>query len=332
MIGQLRHSEEGQTASMSTILKVADFSSSAWYGKSRRKEVPARRGPKCAHSDEEVLKAIRQFLQHPVFYGEGYKKLKKRLNYQHIVVGKERLRRILQENQLLQSGRPKPNGVSRKHDGTIKTPAPDQMYGLDIKEFRILGVKHYFLSVLDHFNDEVCAWLVTQKADRFAAMEVIRQAVIKRFGAVTKGICNHIALSARSDNGPQFTAKDFRKELEFLGIHLSPAFVRSPQCNGIVERFHRIINEQIFMMYEFENIAQAKEVIGNFITKYNGQWLLHRLGLLSPIEFRNKYEREIYVNMIDVESEISLRKSNEKRERYSDSTSVENFLKNCLHN
>jgi transposase InsO family protein len=332
MIERLRHSDEGQTAPMSTILKVADFSSSAWYGKSRRKEIPGRRGPKCTHSDEEVLKAIHKILQVPVFYGEGYKKLKKRLSYQHIIVGKERLRRILQENQLLQPSRPKPNGVSRQHTGTIKTPAPDQMYGLDIKEFRIQGVKHYLFSVIDHFNDEIHAWHVTPRADRFAAMEVIRQAVMKRFGSVEQGICKQISLSVRSDNGSQFISKDFRKELTFLGIHLSPAFVRSPECNGIIERFHRIINEQVFMIYAFESINQAKEVVGEFIRKYNEQWLLHRLGLISPIEFRNEFEKRTYVDIVDVASEISLKETNENRERYSDSTSVENFLKNCLHN
>ena len=332
MIEQLRHSEEGQTVPMCTILKVADFSSSAWYGKSRRKEVPERRGPKCTHSDEEVLQAVRQILQNPVFYGEGYKKLKKRLSHKHIIVGKERLRRILQENLLLQPGRPKPNGVSRQHNGTIKTQAPDQMYGLDIKEFRIRGVKYYLFSVIDHFNDEIHAWHVTPRADRFAAMEVIRQAVMKRFGSVAQGVCKQIALSVRSDNGSQFIAKDFRKEMTFLGIHISPAFVRSPECNGIVERFHRIINEQIFKIYTFENIKQAKEIIGEFIRKYNEQWLLHRLGLVSPIEFRNEFEKRLYIDVVDVESEISLREDNENGERYSDSTSVENFLKNCLHN
>jgi hypothetical protein len=120
MIEHLRNSEEGQKAAMNTILKVVDFSSSAWYGKSRRKEVPSKRGPKCIYSDEQVLQAVHEVLQNPVFYGEGYKKLKKRLSNQHIRVGKERLRRILQENQLLQPGRPKPNGVSRPHDGTTK--------------------------------------------------------------------------------------------------------------------------------------------------------------------------------------------------------------------
>ena len=68
MIEHLRNSEEGQKAAMNTILKVVDFSSSAWYGKSRRKEVPSKRGPKCIYSDEQVLSSTRGFTESRILW------------------------------------------------------------------------------------------------------------------------------------------------------------------------------------------------------------------------------------------------------------------------
>jgi len=44
----------------------------------------------------------------------------------------------------------------------------------------------------------------------------------------------------------QADARDhFQKELAFLGIESSPAFVRAPECNGCAERFIRTLKENL---------------------------------------------------------------------------------------
>lgn len=89
----------------------------------------------------------------------------------------------------------------------------------------------------------------------------------------------------------QYDSHDFQRELKFLGLQYSPAFVRSPQCNGIIERFHRTLDEQVLDLYEFESIEEARQIIGKFIQEYNQHWLIHRLGLTSPLEYREKHEK-----------------------------------------
>ena len=39
-------------------------------------------------------------------------------------------------------------------------------------------------------------------------------------------------------NGSQYDSEDFQTELKFLGLAHSPAIVRNPECNGIIERFN----------------------------------------------------------------------------------------------
>ena len=41
---------------------------------------------------------------------------------------------------------------------------------------------------------------------------------------------------------------------------------------------------------QFEDIEEAREVIGTFIASYNNDWLIHRLGLMSPREYRRHLE------------------------------------------
>jgi len=61
--------------------------------------------------------------------------------------------------------------------------------------------------------------------------------------------------------------------------------------NGIIERFHRTLDEQALDLYEFESLEEARQIIGHFIQEYNRHWLIHRLGLCSPLEHREKHEK-----------------------------------------
>jgi len=201
----------------------------------------------------------------PYFSGEGYKKLKVRLESQGVKVGKERLLRLLKENDLLAHQRYNPNGSSRSHNGKIITEQADQMYACDIKEWKCKEGKFYMFTVIDHYND--------------------------RFSSVDKDICKMIGLQFRTDNGSQFIAKEFEMEVSFLGITLSRAFVRSPQCNGVIERYHRTIKEQIGYKIKELGYKQAFAQIDLFVPKYNQYWLLHRLGLKSPIDYRIENEK-----------------------------------------
>ncbi|MEG2070196.1 MAG: integrase core domain-containing protein [Bacteroidales bacterium] len=89
-------------------------------------------------------------------------------------------------------------------------------------------------------------------------------------------------LQLRSDHGSQYDSKDFMDEMKFLGLKMSKSFVRSPECNGCIERFNRTIEEEVFSINTFQNIEEARTIINTFIKDYNNEWLIHRLGSLSP--------------------------------------------------
>jgi transposase InsO family protein len=140
-------------------------------------------------SDETLLAAIREDLQTSHFHSEGHKKVRARLRRKGICVSRKRLLRLMKANNLLAPVRPKWNGSTRKHDGTIVTDQPNRMWGTDGKQFwtRQDG-QCWFFGVIDHCDDEILGWHASVVGNRFAALEPVHQAVMKEFGSLDKGV------------------------------------------------------------------------------------------------------------------------------------------------
>ena len=256
-------------------------------------ERKSRPGPRTEHSDDHVIEAARETLASPLFHGEGYKKVRKRLlEYKGIRVGKERLLRLMRENDLLAKERPVPNGSSRVHDGEIITEAPDRMWACDFKEWRTLEGKLWMLTMLDHFDSGVIHHRTPDSPTMEPSMDLVRTSVKKRYGKVEKGICEGTGLYLRTDHASSFTGERFEKEVEFMGLEFSRAFVRSPECNGVIERFHETIKDQIGVRIESSGKEEARSIIDKFMADYNEHWLLHRLDLKSPNQYRQYYDRQ----------------------------------------
>jgi hypothetical protein len=74
------------------------------------------------------------------------------------------------------------------------------------------------------------------RATRFEALEPLRQGVRACFGAFGAGVAGGLEL--RHDHGSQFVAHDYQRELAFLGINSSPAFVREPEGQRLRRALH----------------------------------------------------------------------------------------------
>jgi len=60
------------------------------------------------------------------------------------------------------------------------------------------------------------------------------------------------------------------------------AFADSSSWNGVIERFMRTLKEQCLYLHRFQSLAEAHRLIGEFITRYNTEWLIERLGHQTP--------------------------------------------------
>ncbi len=79
----------------------------------------------------------------------------------------------------------------------------------------------------------------------------------------------------------------FQKEITFLGIESSPAFVHAPEGNGCAERFIRTL-ENLLWVTTFETIEQLRQALLAFRETDNTKWLIERHGFMTPSAFRQR--------------------------------------------
>lgn len=261
--------------------------------KARAENVPAtppqKRGPKTAHSDDQVLFLIRDYITNSPFVMEGYRKIWAHLKIvRGLRIGKHRILRIMRENRLLSPLR-RPWREKKPHDGTILSERPNVMWGTDgTQVYTLEDGNGWIFAALDHYTAECVGKHICKTGDRFAALEPISQGVTTHFGSA--GAQSALGLSLRRDNGPQYTSDDFHQQIRYWGITPSAALSYEPETNGVIERFWRTLKEQCIYGRVFKNLAEVDVAVTEFVANYNRLWRIERLGFMTPIEARLAYQ------------------------------------------
>jgi len=276
---------------LARVMRIWNLARSSFYAARNREQnprEPRKRGPKVL-SDAELLAAIRQLLDDAVFAGEGYRKIWARLRYAGIRTSKERVNRLLRENQLLSPQRQPAPVKEVPHEGTIIADRPDEMWGTDATATCTTaeGTLTIFAAI-DHCTAECVGIHAVKKATRFEALEPVRQAVRERLGGFRTGAAEGLRL--RHDHGSVYMSDDFQNEIRFLGIESSPAFVRQPEGNGCIERFFRTLKEQMLWVRRFRDLDELAAALREFRDRYNQQWIIGRLGYRTPSQARRDFE------------------------------------------
>lgn len=243
-----------------------------------------RPGPVGPMPDEALVEAIRKLLADSPFHGEGYRKIWARLRFAGIRTAKRRVLRLTREQGLQAPGRVgRPHGP-KAHDGTIRTERVDEMWGTDLTSTMTGEGQASIFVTVDHASTECVGIHAARRATRFEALEPLRQSVRTCFGAFAEGIASGLKL--RHDHGSQFVADDFQREVAFLGIESSPAFVREPEGNGCVERFIRTLKENLLWVRRFDTIEDLRLALHAFKHTYNRTWIVERHGYQTPAAVR----------------------------------------------
>lgn len=249
--------------------------------------LPRRRGPTGPMPDVAMLEAIRAVLADSPFHGEGHRKVWARLRYRGTRTSRRRVLRLMRENGLLAPTRSGSARGPRAHDGSIIPKTVDTMWGADLTTVLTgEGLAAVFIAV-DHCSAECVGIHAHARATRFEALEPIRQGVRQHFGGFAKGIAQGLAV--RHDHGSQYMSDHFQKELAFLGIDSSPAFVRAPEGNGCAERFIRTLKENLLWVQTFQTIEELRKALLEFRETYNATWLIERHGFISPVDYRRQH-------------------------------------------
>ena len=275
----------GRPYGLARVSRVWGIARATVYRFRHPSSTPARRpGPCGPMPDAALVEAIRAVLTSSGFHGEGYRKVWARLRFAGIRTSRRRVLRLMREHDLLAHQRSGAARGPRSHDGTITTEQVDTMWGADFTTVLTGEGQAAVFVAVDHCSAECIGIHAARQATRFEALEPIRQGVRQHFGAFGPKIA--AGLSVRHDHGSQYVARDFQKELAFLGIASSPAFVRAPEGNGCAERFIRTLKENLLWLQSFATVEELRQAVLAFKERYNQTWIVERHGYKTPAQVR----------------------------------------------
>lgn len=284
--------ETGRRYGVQRVCAAWELPRSTWYAQqaaaSPQRPPLAKRGPRRCLSDERLLAAIQADLAASPFVGEGHRKVWARLRVAGLRTSQRRVLRLMREHGLLAPQRQGTARGPRAHDGTIIPAAPDLMWGTDLTTTLLTTGQQVAVFVcVDHHSAELVGVHAAARATRWEALEPVRQGVREHFGRVDAGVAQ--GLSLRHDNGSQYVANDFQRELTFLGIASSPSFVRAPEGNGCAERIIRTLKEQLLWVQGFADVETLRAALEQWRQLYNTRWLIERHGHRSPTQVRQEW-------------------------------------------
>ena len=276
----------GQAYGLQRVTRIWGVARATIYRHRHGADAAHRRksGPLGAMADQDLAGMIRQLLTASPFHGEGYRKLWARLRFAGVRTSRRRVLRLMREHGLLahqRAGRPR---GSRAHDGRITTDQVDLMWGSDLTSVMTGEGQAAVFVAVDHGSAECVGLHASRSADRFEALEPVRQGVRERFGAFARNVASGLAL--RHDHGSQYVSHHFQAEIRFLGIASSPAFVREPEGNGCAERFIRVLKENLLWIRRFDTVEELRLALLAFKQTYNRSWIIERHGYRTPAQVR----------------------------------------------
>ena len=158
-----------------------------------------------------------------------------------------------------------------------------------VSDATVRGGALKMLTILDEFTRE-CHVLRPDRALRASDVLAWLEQAIKTHGAPA---------FLRSDNGPEFIAKEVQSWLtanQIKTLYIEPG---SPWQNGFVESFHGRFRDECLNREQLWTLTEARVVIEDFRCEYNERRPHGKLGYQSPAHFAALHRRLTPASLVD---------------------------------
>lgn len=195
-------------------------------------------------------------------------------------VNRKRAQRVMRTHKLLQRSR---NTDRRRRPGYFRVRRPDELWHMDMTKVWTAESGWVYLHVaVDCCTREIAGWSLDLRCRDDEAIAVVERAVIAR--AVTPGV-----LTLGTDNGSQFTSRDFRRHLSARGITHRRGGYRDPESQAFIESWFGQFKKRCAWRAEWETIEHARKEIGTYIESYHAR--PHSgLAYRSPVEVAGTWQ------------------------------------------
>jgi putative transposase len=221
-----------------------------------------QRRVRCTSGEEEALS--RRIVELATKYDRyGYRRITALLRRESWKVNHKRVERIWRREGLKVPKKQPKRGRLWLNDGSCVRLRPEHRDDVWSYDFLLAktadGRAFRLLTVLDEFTRECLAILVSRS---ITSQDVIDQ-LFQLF--VMRGVPEHI----RSDNGPEFTAREIRKWLSNLEVRTLFIERGSPWENGYIESLNGKLRDELLNREEFTTLAEARVLVADWRREYN---------------------------------------------------------------
>lgn len=191
-----------------------------------------------------------------------------------VPVNRKRVQRVMRAHGLLQRSR---NSDRRRRPGYFRVTRPDELWHMDMTKVWTAAHGWVYLHVIvDCCTRQVTGWTVDVRTRSAEAIGCVEAAVLAH-GIVPE------QLTLGTDNGSQFTSRDFRKHLSARGITHRRGGYRDPESQAFIESWFGQFKKRCAWRTEWETIEDARTAIAAYVEHYH-----HRphsgLGYRTPAE------------------------------------------------
>ena len=227
--------------------------------------------------DLEIMKVIDEiYTEHPYF---GARRMSKHLVPFGIIVGRKAVSRyygiMAIEAIYPKMNLSKRNQVHKVYPYLLKgveITKTNQVWSTDITYIRMAQGFVYLVAIIDWFSRYILSWKVSISLESDFCIDALEEA-IEKYGQPE--IFN-------TDQGSQFTSKNFINELAKREIKISMDGKGRALDNVFIERFWRSLKQEKIYLIILNSVKEAKNAITDYITFYNQKRMHQSLEYFTP--------------------------------------------------
>jgi putative transposase len=248
-------------ASVEQSVSIVNMSRSSWYYKSKL-------------DDSEVVSKLEEMVEN--FPNRGFENYYHRIRREGIKWAWCRILRVYREMGLVRRARKRFHLPEAQRRPLQQPEQHNETWSMDFMSDVLMdGRKFRILNVMDDYNREC---LISEGSISFPTKRVIDQ--LDRLKEEI-GLPSYI----RTDNGPEFTSKDYKKWCENNNVTPVYAEPGKPTQNGYIERLNRTFREDVLDAYMFTSVKQFNLIAEKWKDDYNDYHPHQSLEHMSPREY-----------------------------------------------